>query len=203
MPKIFLSLLVIFLISAFLVSLTIINFWLFINGCAKLIYIVAVLFSVVIFFAGCYFFVKINDLKKEKAGLAHLLEKNERKFRNSEIEKNRIYEVFLHFRDGILVADENEKVLMINPKAKKLLAIKEKDIKGLPLMQLSRLSDIKPLIPYFLSLSGVLKEEVNFKNFIIEVSVMPLIFSVNNMGRLIVLRDVTNEKAREKEKNDF
>ena len=90
MPKIFLYLSIIFLISAFLVSLTVINFWLFINGFAKLIYIVAVFLSAAIFFAGSYFFVKINDLKKEKAGLVHLLEKNERKFRNSEIEKNRI-----------------------------------------------------------------------------------------------------------------
>ncbi len=193
MPKFFLYLSIIFLISAFLVSLTLINFWLFINGCAKLIYIIIVFFSVILFFAGSYLFVKINDLKKEKAGLAHLLEKNERKFRNSEIEKNKIYEVFLHFRDGILVTDENEKVLMINPKAKKLLAIKEKNIKGMPVMQLSRLPGVKPFIPYFLSLSGVL----------IEVSSTPLIFSGSNMGRLIVLRDITHEKLLEKEKNDF
>jgi len=203
MPKIFLYLLIIFFISVFLVSLTVINFWLFINGSAKLIYIIAVIFSFAIFFAGSCFFIKINDLKKEKTGLGHLLEKNERKFKNSEIEKNRISEVFINFNEGILVVDENEKVSLINPRAKKILGIKAKDIKGLPVMDLGRLSDIKPLIPHFLSLSGALKEEINLRNFIVELSVIPLIFEEKNMGKLIILRDTTRESLLEKTKADF
>lgn len=203
MPKVFLYFLTIFLISAFLVSLTIINFWLFAIGFLKLIYVSIVFFSVALFFAGSFIFAKINDVKKERAGLAHLLEKNEKKLRHSEIEKYRVFEIFANLTEGILVVDENEKVSIINSKAKKLLAIKEKDIKGLPIAELRRLPDIKPLFPYFLSLTGVLKEEVNFKNFIIEVSVTQLAFSGSSMGRLIVLRDVTREKLLEKEKNDF
>ena len=128
MPKIFIYLLIIFFISLFLVSLTAINFWLFINGGAKLIYIIAVVFAFVLFFAGSYFFAKINELKTEKKGLGHLLEKNERKFRNSEMEKNRISEVFTNFNEGILVLDENERVSAINPLAKKILGIKTRDI---------------------------------------------------------------------------
>lgn len=203
MPKVFLYFLTVFLISAFLVSLTIINFWLFAMGFPELIYASIVVFSVVLFFAGSYIFAKVNNAKKESAGLARLLEKNEKKLRNSETEKYRVFEIFANIAEGILVVDENEKVSIINSKAKKILAVKEKDIKGMPIAELRRLPDIKPILPYLLSLTGVFKEEVNFKNFIIEVSVTQLVFSGSSMGRLIVLRDITREKLLEKEKNDF
>ncbi|MEK7562456.1 MAG: PAS domain-containing sensor histidine kinase, partial [Patescibacteria group bacterium] len=140
---------------------------------------------------------------KEKKGLGHLLEKNERKFRNSEMEKNRISEVFTNFNEGILVLDENERVSAINPLAKKILGIKTRDIKGAPVMDLGRLFDVKPFVPYFLSLNGILKQQLNFKNLIVELSVIPLIFEEKNMGKLIILRDITGESLLEKTKNDF
>lgn len=215
--KIIYNIIAVVLINVFLIFLTVINFWLFANGEAKLIYIIIVIFSIVIFFTGSFFIIKINGLKREKTALVRLLEKNEEKLKISEIEKNIISEVFFNIGEGILVIGGNGKILMINPKAKKILGIKEKDIKGLPVIDLARLPDIQPIAPYLLSQNIVFRKEIKLKYFIAELSVMPIFFDsshddykkdVNfqpekNMGKLIILRDITRESSLEKIKNDF
>lgn len=202
-PRIIYNIIAVIFINAFLILLTVLNFWLFANGEAKLIYIITITFSVVIFFSVSFFLIKISDLKKGKIGLARLLEKNEKKLQISEMERNRISEIFLNISEGILVVDENEKVSMVNPKARKVLGIKEKDVKDLPVINLARLPDIKPLVPYFLSSRPVFRNEVKLRNFVIELSVTPLFFERKNIGKLIILRDITGESLMEKMKTDF
>ncbi len=191
MPRIINFITTVFFVGIVLVWAALLNFWFFI-----------------FFLFGSLFVVsryarEMGKLKREKISLAHLLGKNEKKFSNSEIEKNRISEIFINFNEGILVIDENEKVSMINPKAKKILGIKERAVKGLPVIDLARLSDIRPIVPYFLSLNGILSEKINLKKIVVELSVIPLIFEEKNMGRLIILRDITRETVSEKMKTNF
>jgi len=203
MPKILTTLLAITCIAVFLVSLIIIDFWLFLNGYTKLIYSTAVLLSVAIFLTCSYFAIKIRELKKENAGIRRLLEKNEKKFGCSERERHRILEAFWNLREGIIVIDESERISMANPGAKQILGIKSKEIKGLSAQELCSLPNLKPLLPYFISFSDIAKTEIKLNNLVIEVSVAQLFFSEKNMGRMITIKDKTQEVRLESDRTDF
>src|SRR3989338_9806182 len=133
--KIIYNIIAVVLINVFLIFLTVINFWLFANGEAKLIYIIIVIFSIVIFFTGSFFIIKINGLKREKTALVRLLEKNEEKLK-------------------YFVAELS----------------------------------VMPI--FFDSSHDDYKKDVNFQ-------------PEKNMGKLIILRDITRESSLEKIKNDF
>lgn len=200
MPKLFIYFLIVGLICAFFVSA---DFLLPISGPEKGVLLTAIFFLIVIFFITSYFLQEANSFKKEKSGLAHLLEKNEKKFGVSEMEKNRIYKIFINFDEGILAIDESEKVFMINPMAKKLLGIKSEEIKGMSIRDFCRLSGAEFLAPYFSSLDRVLKEKIIFKDYVVELSAIPLIFEERDMGKLIILRDITQENLLDKMRTDF
>jgi len=189
--KIFFIVLAVIFTSAFLIFLAAINFWL------------VFFFLAVIFFIISYFLGKIAGLKKEKTGSDHLLQASEKKFSNSEMEKNRISKIFVNFSEGILAIDENEKVFLANPTAKKILGIKSEEIIGMKAKDFCQISGAEFLTPYFSSLNMVLKQKVNFKNFVIELSATTLIFEEKNMGKMIILRDITSENLFEKMKTDF
>ena len=151
---------------------------------------ITLFFLVVIFFITNYFLKRISRFKKQQIGLEHLLQANEKKFKNSEIEKNIIAKVFTNFDQGVVVIGENGKVFMANPLAEKILQAKSENA----------MADF--LSPYFSSLGTILKEEIILNNFNIELSAIPLVFGQKDMGKLIILRDIAKEKLLEKVKTD-
>ncbi len=191
------------LISAALLFVTLINFWLYLKGGSQVVYLVSILFSLAIFFAASWFFAKISLLRKEKAAALRLLETSESKFKNSEREKNRIAKIFADFNQGIVAIDENEKIFLVNPRAKKFLGIKSKDLQGMQVSEIGRISGLKPLVPYFLSLNSIKEIELDINNFTVELSVIPLVFEDKNLGRMIVFRDVTRESLQKKQRAHF
>lgn len=203
LSRLLIIILAVALISAALLSVTLINFWLYLKGSSQLVYLLSIFFSLAIFFTVSWFFAKISVLRKEREAARLLLQTFENKFKNSERERNRIAKIFADFTLGILVIDEKEKIFLINPRAKKILGIKSKDLLGMPVPEISRISGLKPLLPYFLSLNSLKETRVQVNNFIVELLVTPLVFEDKNLGRMIVFRDVTGESLQKKQRADF
>lgn len=151
------------------------------------------------------FFVKIKKLKKANAGLTHVLEKSEESRITAERLKNKVLVIIDDLLDGIIVVDKDNKVSIINGKAEKLLDINKKYILNNSVLDLVHLSKFKKIfLPVQINSSGLHREEIELrKNFVIELTIEPLVFGKNDNARLVILRDITKAKLIQKDKNQF
>ena len=122
-----------------------------------------------------------------------------------EAERNKTLAIIENLTEGLLVFDKKQNLLLLNPQTTSLLKIKKENIIG------KNLSELKK-IPFFRLLSELMKEnsqtvckkeiEIN-KNTFISLSSAPIFLKGENIGTLVLLRDVTREKAIERMKTEF
>jgi len=163
----------------------------------------AVFSLLVAYFLVYHYQRKIRALKKEKAEIFRLLEKDEKKLENFGVEKNKFYKIILNFNEGILILGSKNNISMANSYAREILGVKSRDLNGMHLSELELFEGLKTIIPYFSSRRDVTKKEVRLRGLFIELSVTRLPLEENNNGSLIVMRDITKEKTFEREKNEF
>ncbi|MCX6718028.1 MAG: hypothetical protein NTY81_00290, partial [Candidatus Staskawiczbacteria bacterium] len=201
--------LVIVLIIAFLLSLMFISSFLFQHLLVWPIYIIVILVSIILFFIGRLFFTEKRDLEKAKINLTRMLEKSEENRIKAETERDKTSTIISSFADGLIILDEKDKIFSINPEAEKILGLnltKDRDnLLRKPFQFLADFAKAKPIVSALIhGLSNIRRKEVKLaKDFIIELSVISLNLGRNNIGHLIVLRDVTREKFVEKMKSEF
>lgn len=124
---------------------------------------------------------------------------------SQEVEKEKILAVVTYLTDGLLVFDKHNRLSLINPRAKKFLEVESEKVLGKPILELSQFPNIQPLV----SLLGgdvrmVSRKELQIEeNFILEVSVTPMIIRGEKSGNLVVLHDISREKLVERMKSEF
>lgn len=123
----------------------------------------------------------------------------------AEEEKNKTLAVITNFTDGLLVFDKESNLALVNPKAEELLGIKNENIVGKSISELSEITAIKPLIEILgEKIEGIFRKELNIsEDLILEVSTVPVIKEKEKLGTLVILHNITREKLIEKMKTEF
>lgn len=126
-------------------------------------------------------------------------------FLEKEFDKERILAVIDSLIDGLLVFDINAKVLLVNQAIRKFFGLEEKEILGKSIVDFSDFSGIKYLF-YLLGkgIREVYKKELKIKDdLILEVTSTPILIDGQKIGTIVILHDITREKAVERMKTEF
>lgn len=113
-------------------------------------------------------------------------------------EKDKLENIILSAGEGIVVADAENKVVMINPIAEKILGVTMDSIKGKPIFpchkepdKVQKLLQLKGTLPMSITVSIGLK--------IVEINVTTIKSDKKMIGSMMVMRDVTRVKHMEEE----
>jgi signal transduction histidine kinase len=196
---------VIVTIIAFLLLLMSAGSFLFTQSTPWLIYIMAFLISIILFFIGRLFFVEKRELEKAKINLTNLLKKSEEHLLTSELERDKTKIIINNFTDGLIIINEKYNISSINPEATKILQLNPGKIIDKPFQSMAYFSRSIPILKVlnegFLNISR--KEIEISKDFIIELSVVKLNLNRNDIEYLVILHDISREKIIEKMKTEF
>lgn len=164
-----------------------------------------ILLSVATDLALIIYVYKKRHLKKEKIHLTKLLERSEEIRVKTEAERKKISLVFNNFIDGIIILDEQDKIFLINPEAVKLLELDVEKLLGKSFKMMTYFPKTKPIESILSSgLKNIYRKEINLdKDFIIELSVVPLDLGRNTTNHLLIIHDVSKEKIISKMKTEF
>lgn len=110
-----------------------------------------------------------------------------------------------YLTDGLLVFDSENKLFLINPAAEKFLEVKQEEILGRSILEMSRFIRLGPIISL---LGGGLEEcfrkELEFNDtLVLEITSVHMKLEEERVSTLVVLHDVTREKLADKTKNEF
>jgi len=144
-----------------------------------------------------------KNLKQTRSALMNILEDVHEERKKAEEERDRTMSIISNFDDGLLLL-EAEKVVLINPQAKKLFSIEGKDVVGQEINSVL-VESFKPLIDVIKQKGFKLsREEVALLDHTpLEVSVMPVKRDGKEVGKIIILHNMTREKALEQMKTEF
>ncbi|MDP2910269.1 MAG: ATP-binding protein [bacterium] len=149
---------------------------------------------------------ELKELKESKKSLTQMLKEVREAQEKAEEEKNKTLAIIINFTDGLLVLDENNKVLLINPQAEVLLNFKKEKIIGKSILALSKLPQLKNLLDLYKKeiKKDFFREEVEIReSLILYITKTPLKKGKIKIGNLLILNDITREKIIEKAKSEF
>jgi PAS domain S-box-containing protein len=148
---------------------------------------------------------KSEELEKTRTALMNILEDVEEERKRAEEEKNKTLAVITNFVDGLLVFDKEGKVSLINPQAESFFKVKEKEVIGKSILELSQFPDFRPIVEAVgKEMKGIFRKETPIrKDLILEVTTVPIMREKEKIGTLMILHDVTREKMIERMKTEF
>jgi len=149
---------------------------------------------------------ELKELKESKKSLTQMLKEVREAQEKAEEEKNKTLAIIVNFTDGLLVLDENNKVLLINPQAEVLLNFKKEEIIGKSILAFSKLPQLKNLLDLYKKeiKKDFFREEIEIReSLILSMTKTPLKRGKIKIGNLLILNDITREKTIEKAKSEF
>lgn len=137
--------------------------------------------------------------------LLNILEDVEKEKARAEEERNKTLSVITHLTDGLLVFDKENKLSLINHQAEKFLNIRKEEVLEVSITELINLPNFKMLGDLLGSeIKLIFRKELDLAdNLIIEVSTEPMLPKGEKIGTLVVLHDISREKAIERIKSEF
>jgi len=110
-----------------------------------------------------------------------------------------------YLTDGIFVFDEDDRLSLANLKAENFFEVRKKDIIGKTILGLNQIMGLRPLVSFLRTeIKEAIKKNIKIReNFILEVTMIPMIPEEKKIGTLIVLRDITREKFVDRAKSEF
>jgi len=153
--------------------------------------------------------VRTQALEESRRALLNILEDTETAKFQAEEEKKKTNAIFNNFPDGLIMLDKNKKIELVNPRAEEFLDLKQTDIIGLSLKQLSDFNQARALVKILQTKKPrkkgeKFKEELNLDNkgIILEITTQP-IKTGDDDSTLVILHDVTREKFIDTLKSQF
>lgn len=154
--------------------------------------------------------IVLNSYNNELGTLAHsfnyMANELERKIEEIFREKSRTEAVFTSIVDGLIVTDNEKKITMVNPAARKILGL-NKGVLGRDIIEVIRHHKVDQLLETSLEKKKILKEELNFQtpgSKIIRLNFAPIENKEGQVaGGLIVLTDVTELRRLEQLRKEF
>lgn len=148
---------------------------------------------------------KAEEMRETQTALLNLAEDTDKASREAEEEKEKTLAIINNFTDGLLVFDAENVLSLINPRAEVFLNVRGGDFVGKRLAELGSFSRLEPLVSILKKeRKAVLKEELEVReDLVLEVSSVPVVMKKKNIGMLVILHDITREKAIERIKSEF
>jgi PAS domain S-box-containing protein len=148
---------------------------------------------------------RTKELEETRIALMNILEDVEEERRRVEEEKNKTLAIINNLADGLLVFDKENKLSSINPQAEIFFSVKNKDLAGKSILELSTFPLIEPVVKLVgREIKRVFRKEVRIKeNLILEISTVPITKEEERLGTLIIAHDITREKLIEGMKSEF
>ncbi len=136
------------------------------------------------------------------AGQAALAASNSQLFMKAEIGRKRLAAILASTPDPILVIDHRQRLLLANPAAKGVIIADEGDAVGKPLQDVT---DKRPLIDLLKSsVDERSTKEIEFDDGrVFLATASPVMADERQLGRVCVLRDITQLKEVDELKSDF
>ena len=145
------------------------------------------------------------DERRAHEALLNILEDVEDARIKAVEEKNKTLAIITNFSDGLLVFDEQQNLILINPSAEDLFEVKASEVIGKSLSELMGFPMFKGLINLFISeTKEIFRKELKVKeSLILEVSIIHIKRGKEVLGNLVILHDITREKEIERIKSEF
>jgi PAS domain S-box-containing protein len=122
----------------------------------------------------------------------------EKRTRELKFEKNRFEGILTCAAEGIIVADESHKVVMINPSAEKILGIHRNDIIGKNFLQCHRRPEnVEEIINKEKSGNLPLSTVAVYNSKILDINVVSVKLDERNHGSMMIFRDITDRHKLE------
>jgi PAS domain S-box-containing protein len=148
---------------------------------------------------------KVEELEKTRKALMNILEDVEEERKKAEEEKSKTLAIIQNFTDGLLVFDKEGKVSLINPQAENFCKVKKEEVLGKSILELTQFPNFIPIVEAVgREIKGIFRKEVQIsEELILEVTTIAMIREEEKIGTLMILHDVTREKAIERMKTEF
>jgi PAS domain S-box-containing protein len=148
---------------------------------------------------------RTNELEESRVALMNILEDVADAQKAAEEERNKIRAIISNLSDGLLVFNKENKITLVNPQVEKYFEIKEEELLGKNISEISQTPFLFALNEIF---GGEIKEtfrkELSLKeNLILEISSAPILKQKESVGFLIICHDITREKNIERMKSEF
>ncbi len=145
------------------------------------------------------------DLLSTLAGETAVLIENARLFQLAESERRRLAAILSSTSDAILVTDRDDNLLLVNPAAERALGIPADELVGRKVPETPLDPALVRVLTEPLSRGGPLVEEVPLSGGRVYYASASTILSAagENMGRVVVMRDITHFKELDEMKSEF
>lgn len=145
------------------------------------------------------------DLLSTLAGETAVLIENARLFQLAESERRRLAAILSSTSDAILVTDRDDYLLLVNPAAERALGVLANELIGRKVVETPLDPALVRVLTEPLSRSGPLVEEVPLPGGRVFYASASTILSAEgeNMGRVVVMRDITHFKELDEMKSEF
>ncbi|MCS6908561.1 MAG: ATP-binding protein [Anaerolineales bacterium] len=140
-----------------------------------------------------------QKLLETLADYAAIAIQNAKYYTASERERQKLYAILTHVRDGVIVLDEEQRVLLINEACRQALNIKAEDYLGKPVDQVLFNSDLVLMLkqpPLRWMKGGEIRLE---DGRILDCQVS----SIAGVGLVVTLHDITHLKELDRAKSEF
>lgn len=155
--------------------------------------------------------INLKNYKNEIGTLARMFNfmaaQLENKINEISEEKNRAEAILTSMVDGLIATDRDKKIRIINPAARKMFAIEEKEIKGKELIEVVRHHEIDRFLENSLLNNQVLSEEIVIQKDekrIFRCNFAPITNERDQViGGIIVLNDISELRRLEQVRTEF
>ncbi|MBW6441271.1 PAS domain S-box protein [Patescibacteria group bacterium] len=144
-------------------------------------------------------------LAKSQKALMNILEDNQAEKRIAQKERDKTYSIISNFSDGLLIFDSENKLIIINKMAEKILNINKENFEGKNIEELVNNDKLKALINVLEnSLEDVFRKEykVDEENTL-ELTISSIKQNDETINKFLILHDITREKKVQSLKSEF
>jgi len=122
-------------------------------------------------------------------------------------EKNLVEAILTSMVDGLIATDQQKRIRIINPAARKMFAIDEKEVKGKEIIEIIRNYEIDQFLEESLSEKKILSEEIVIQRDekrVFRLNFAPITDNNDQVtGGIIVLNDITELRRLEQVRTEF
>jgi len=149
---------------------------------------------------------RTKDLEESRKALLNILEDTEEARRKAEEEKKKTEAIIKNFVDGLLVFDDQKKVILINPKAEEFLNIWANEILEKEIQEIKEINKRCRILYKTVGkeIKEVFRKEMPItSSLILEVTTSPISYEKGKNFTLVILHDISREKLVEQMKSQF